>query len=349
MRHCWFTALPKSLPLAMSLIALLAAVHGATPTASPPKFEEVFQLIRTNLGGMNAAEVERAALKALLTHLDGQVIVEDGPTAAPARVSGPAVSKSAVLDGAYGYVRISHVSPKLDEALAAEFEKLGGVKKLRGLMLDLRYAAGADQKAAARAADRFLATERVLLMVDGEPQRSTAKTNAIQIPTAILVNRQTSGAAEVLAALLRQNQVGLLIGTGTPGGVRQFKEFTLSTGQRLRIATGETKLGDGQAMPSTGLRPDIAVTVGAEEERAFYAEPYKGFGRASLADKTGTNSVGRLNEAELVRRMKEGQSLDAPAVVTVPAVTTPQVRDPALARALDLLKGLSVLRTPHNP
>ena len=87
MRHCWFTALPKSLPLTMSLIALLAAVHGATPTASPPKFDEVFQLIRTNLGGMNAAEVERAALKALLTHLDGPVIVEDGPTAAPARVS----------------------------------------------------------------------------------------------------------------------------------------------------------------------------------------------------------------------------------------------------------------------
>ncbi len=336
--------------MAICLGTLLRSVDGAAPAASPPKFDEVFQLIRTNLGGMNPAEVERAALKALLTHLDGQVIVEDGPAAAPARASGPAISKSAVFDGAYGYVRVSHVSQQLDELLAAEFEKLGGMKKLKGLMLDLRYAGGTDQKAAARTADQFLATERVLLTVEGEVLRAAAKTNAIQLPTAIVVNRQTSGAAEVLAALLRQNQVGLLIGTGTPGGVRQFKDFTLSTGQRLRIATGETKLGDGQAMPSTGLRPDIAVTVGAEEERAFFAEPYRGLGRSgSSVDKTTDSATSRLTEAELVRRMKEGQPLDAAPVVSAPAITTPQIRDPALARALDLLKGLSVVRSSRNP
>jgi hypothetical protein len=177
--------------------------------------------------------------------------------------------------------------------------------------------------------------------------RATAKTNAIQLPTAILVNRHTSGAAEVLAALLRQNQVGLLIGSGTPGGVRQFKDFTLSTGQRLRIATGETKLGDGQGLPAGGLRPDIAITVGAEEERAFYAEPYRNLGRSSViagGAAHGQDSPARLNEAELIRRMKEGQNPETAPVVTTPSVATPQVRDPALARALDLLKGLSVVR-----
>lgn len=348
MRHRWFKLLPQHLWSAFPLFLLLPVIASlvAAP-ASPPKFDEVFEIIRTNLGGMSAAEVERAALKALLTHLDGQVVIENSPAPASAQPTGPAVSKSAVFDDAYGYVRVSHVSSKLDEALMAEFAKLGGAGKLKGLMLDLRYAGGTDQKAAARTADRFLATERVLLTVDAETQRSTAKTNAIQMPTAILVNRHTRGAAEVLAALLRQNQVGLLIGTGTPGGVRQFKEFTLSTGQLLRIATGETKLGDGQAMPSTGLRPDIAVTVGVEEERAFFAEPYRklgGMGAGSSAAKHAQESAARLNEAELIRRMKEGQNIDAAPVVTAPSVTTPQVRDPALARALDLLKGLAVVR-----
>ena len=98
-------------------------------------------------------------------------------------------------------------------------------------------------------------------------------------------------------------------------------------------------------MPSAGLRPDIAVTVGVEEERAFFAEPYRGLGRTGAgSDKAGETPFGRLNEAELVRRMKEGQTLDAPAVVAAPSVSTPQVRDPALARALDLLKGLAVVR-----
>ena len=336
----------------MLLTLLVPVIASAAAPDSPPKFDEVFQIIRTNLGGMSPADVERAVLKAMLTHLDGQVIIESSPAPASPQPVGPAVSKSAVFDDAFGYVRVAHVSAKLDEALAAEIAKLGSNRKLKGLLLDLRYAGGADQKAAARTADRFLATERVLLTVEGEVLRATAKTNAIQLPTAILVNRQTSGAAEVLAALLRQNLVGLLLGTGTPGGVRQFKDFTLSTGQRLRIATGETKLGDGQAMPSTGLRPDIAVTVGAEEERVFFAEPYRTLGRVGVpASKAGQGkeSPVRLNEAELLRRMKEGEHPETAPVVTTPSVATPQVRDPALARALDLLKGLAVVRSSRNP
>lgn len=334
----------KPLLLAACLALPLTA---AAATSTPPKFQEVLDLVRTNLGGLTPTEFERAAVDAFLSQLDGRVLLDAKTSPVAATPTGPAVSKSAVFDGIFGYVRLSHVGPKLEDAVAAEFTKLGGAEKLRGLILDLRYAGGLDQKAAARAADRFIATDRVLLTVEGEVLRATTKTNAIQLPTAILVNRHTSGAAEVLAALLRQNQVGLLIGTGTPGGMRQFKEFTLSTGQQLRIATGETKLGDGQALPAGGLRPDIAVSVGAEEERAFYAEPYRNLGRSSVITggaAHGKDSPARLNEAELIRRMKEGQNPETPPVVTTPSVATPQVRDPALARALDLLKGLSVVR-----
>lgn len=330
------TRLPALLIVAASLSAWSLSAQAAAP--APPRFQEVLELVRTNLGGFTPAQLEAEALKALLRQLDGRVTIDSSPGSGTPPRSGPPVSKSAVLDGTFGYLRISHVGAKLDESLAAEFAKLGG-SQLKGLLLDLRYAAGSDQKAATRAANLFLATERLLLTVDGEAQRSTAKTNALQLPTAILINRETSGAAELLAALLRQNQVGLLIGTATTGGIRQFKEFTLSTGQRLRIATGETKLGDGQAMPSSGLRPDIAVTVGSEEEKAFYAEPYRLPGKAA-----STNAPARLNEAELVRRLNAGESLDAHPGPSAPAVSTPQVRDPALARALDLLKGLAVVR-----
>ncbi len=340
----------KHLLLAASLAVSLAGAAAASP---PPSFQEVFDLVRTNLGGVAPAEIERSALDQFLRQLDGKVLLEDTRPPASATPAGPVMGKSAVFDGAYGYLRINHVGAKLDETVLAEYAKLGGAGKLRGLMLDLRYAGGLDQKAAARVADCFIATEKVLLSVDGEAQRSTVKTNAVQLPTAILVNHHTSGAAEVLAALLRQNQVGLLIGTATTGGVRQFKDFTLSTGQRLRIATGETKLGDGQAMPASGLRPDIAVTVGAEEERAFYAEPFRRLGQPGSVASTvghGKESPARLNEAELLRRMREGQNPDGAApVVSSPSVSTPQVRDPALARALDLLKGLSVVRESRKP
>lgn len=319
---------------------------------SPPKFQEVLELIRANLGGMTPAEIENTAVKALLKQLDGRVVIEDKPLAPTPPPAGPSLSKSARFEEVYGYLRISHVGPDLPSALAAEFVKLGGVAKLKGLLLDLRYAGGADQKAAALTAAQFLAAEGPLLTVAGETLRSSARTNAIQLPITILVNHQTSGAAEVLAALLRQHQVGLLIGTATTGGLRQFKEFTLTTGQRLRIATGEAKLGDGQPLPSAGLRPDIALTVSPDEERGFYAEPYKTAQPAvrTAVSKGETNAAPvRINEAELLRRQRAGEDSEAGEPPAAPTPTRPAVRDPAIARGLDLLKAVNLVRPSKQP
>ncbi|PAW76120.1 MAG: hypothetical protein B9S33_21125 [Pedosphaera sp. Tous-C6FEB] len=328
----------KSLLLSACVVAPLLSALGAP---APPRFQEVLDLVRTNLGGVTQPEFERAALDALLRQFDGKVQLDEPPPTQVAAPTGPAITKSSRLDGAFGYLRLSHVSSKLGESIQAEFAKLSRPEPLQGLLLDLRYAHGADLRAAAHTVDLFVATPRVLLTVAGEPLRATAKTNAIQIPTAILVNRHTTGAAEVLAALLRQNHVGLLIGTATPGGTGQFKEFTLSTGQRLRIATGETKLGDGVSLPASGLKPDIAVSGGADsEERAFYAEPY-----SSRVAPANVKSPARLNEAELVRRLNAGENLDAHPSTSASSIPTKQVRDPVLARALDLLKGLAVVRS----
>ena len=62
----------------------------------------------------------------------------------------------------------------------------------------------------------------------------------------------------------------------------------------------------------------------------------------------GTNRVprrSRFNEAELVRERRDGLSRDSE--LTAEEDNGPErtlVRDPALARALDLLKGLAVVR-----
>ncbi len=58
----------------------------------------------------------------------------------------------------------------------------------------------------------------------------------------------------------------------------------------------------------------------------------------------------RLNEAELVREHEEGLDRDdddeAPAAIR-PEPAKPLVNDPVLARALDLLKGLALVRKGH--
>ena len=193
--------------------------------------------------------------------------------------------------------------------------------KIKGVVLDLRFAGGADFAAAAAAADCFLNADQPLLECGGVVARSTKKDNAITVPLAALINSGTSEAAEGLAAVLRQTSTGLLLGSQSAGRASLFKEFPLTGGGKLRIAVGEIKLGDGTVFRG-GIKPDIAVKTNPEEERAYWEHPYQVPGQAAKTNAAGTNAAAslsptnegafrRFNEAELVREQRDGADLEA--------------------------------------
>jgi hypothetical protein len=132
-------------------------------------------------------------------------------------------------------------------------------------------------------------------------------------PLVILVNGQTRGAAATLAADLRTAGDGVLIG-------------------------GTNFIGQ--------IQPDIAVTVPAAEEQKFLADPFFVPVSPKPASGAGTNEymefVDHTSEADLVReRVKDGDEDDTATPRAEPA--QPVIRDPALARAVDLLKARAVL------
>ena len=341
--------------LTILIVTSVAALTGAGAASSaaaepePGSFAEVYNLIRANLTGVTTAELDRAARQGLLNEFQSQVSLL--PKTAISEITGTELlSKTNLFDDTYAYLRVARVEPGLAELLRSSYEKVGADKRLKGLVLDLRFARGQDYATAVKVADRFVDTEKPQLTLAGAQLRSTTKTDAWTIPVVVLMNRQTSGAAEALAALLRYDHVGLLLGTATAGEARLFKEFVLGDGQRLRIATGVVGLGESETLPAKGVLPDIPVEVSLAEERAYladaYREPLRGAGFESGS--TGTNALPRrrLNEAELVRRQREGLNPDddsSASKARVNELAKPVVRDPALARALDLLKGLAVV------
>jgi carboxyl-terminal processing protease len=263
------------------------------------------------------------------------------------------ISSSAVFDDNYGYIRITRVGNRLPDQFTAALAKLSATNKLKGLVVDLRYAEGSDYSAAAKVADQFLGSEQPLLDWGKGVVKSTDKTNAFRQPVAVLVNQFTTGAAEALAAVLRQKDVGLLIGTNTAGQASITKDFPLKNGEVLRIAVSPIKSGDGDVVER--LKPDIQVDVNPDDERVYFVDAYKILPKAG-ASGTGTNVTSlsvtnrsprrRLNEAELVRMLREGENPDEePPKATRPAEPgRPTIADPALARAIDLLKALAVVR-----
>ncbi|MGA2854550.1 MAG: hypothetical protein ABSE90_10535 [Verrucomicrobiota bacterium] len=147
---------------------------------------------------------------------------------------------------------------------------------------------------------------------------------AKKLPLAILVNGGTRGEAAALAAMLHEARDGLIFGS----------------------ATREIKFTGGP------LQPDIVVAAGPEDERVLMENPYA----AAAPDKTNspaaTNNllpfVDRTSEADLVRaKIKDGdgdENLPPPRKI---GPQKPFIRDPVLARAVDLIKGLAVVRASH--
>jgi hypothetical protein len=333
----------------LTLVTVLLRPSGAAADA-PAVLPEVLGLLQSNLAGVSGAELDAAAVRGLVQQFAPRVaLVTNVPAdGADADVTA-AITRTNCFENAFGYLRIARVEPGLARALGEALTGLS-TNRLEGLVLDLRYASGWDYAQVAPAADWFLADERPLVDWGAGVRKSTARTNAFTQPVVVLMNGRTAGAAEALAAALRETRAGLLIGTRTAGEASVFKEFPLSNGERLRVATAPVLVGDAQPVPVAGLRPDIQVTVPPDEEWEFFTNAFRVV-RNPAAPDSPLNLPGFTNrpqnEAELVRLHREGLDPEADPPRTSPKPTLPKrpvVTDPPLARALDLLKALAVVR-----
>jgi len=251
-----------------------------------------------------------------------------------------------MVENAFAYVRVERVAKGLGQKIS---DAVKSVKSPKGLVLDLRFARGEDYTAVVDAANAFVKGEADVLKVGQDVRKTQARGEGIELPVTILVNRQTRGAAEALAAILQDQKVGLLIGGRTAGQALVFDEFPLSGGQQLKIARTRVALPSGKEIGSDGVAPDISLDVDERNERRWLEDPYASIARAStaggpapfLTSVTNRNNR-RLNGAEVARRHREELADEETEPEPRRAEAPPQVvQDAALARALDFLKGVT--------
>jgi hypothetical protein len=164
----------------------------------------------------------------------------------------------------------------------------------------------------------------------------------------VLINHETSSAAEGLAGMLRQAGVGLLFGGASAGDAGLTRDFAFGTGRVLRVVTAPAQLGNARRIGPEGLEPDVVVSVDLERERGLL-QSASGHLMTTPVEATPPMPNGdlssrmRQDEADLVRRWRgEVISPDTASRRADPA--GPETRDPVLVRALDLMDGLAILR-----
>ncbi|MEW6216185.1 MAG: S41 family peptidase [Candidatus Bipolaricaulota bacterium] len=137
------------------------------------------------------------------------------------------------------------------------------LQDLAGLVIDLRNNPGGVLSAAVEAASYFV--DRGVIVRTrgpsfGERTYSSRGNSVPNLPVAILVNKGTASAAEIMAGAIQDYGMGVLIGTQTFGkGLVQEIVMRLPDGGAIKLTTGEYFTPTGRSVQDVGLPPDIVV------------------------------------------------------------------------------------------
>jgi len=240
--------------------------------------------------------------------------------------------KSQLLEGDYGYIRISQFQVNTGEEVGkalASLKKENGGKKLGGLVLDLRNNPGGVLQAAVGVSDHFL-TKGLIVYTKGriansELRFSADKADASEgVPLVVLINGGSASASEIVAGALQDHKRAILMGTDSFGKGSVQTVLPLNNDRALKLTTALYFTPKGRSIQAQGIIPDVEVRR-AKLTREQDAETFK---EADLAGHLGNGNGG-------ADKPSSKKNEDKPRL---------QDDDYQLSQALNLLKGLNVAR-----
>lgn len=178
--------------------------------------------------------------------------------------------KHELLDDSIGYLRIAQfnettaeeVSRAIDSMMEAS-QKTNGTM-LTGLIMDLRNNPGGILDSAVDISDLFL-DDGVIVSAEGRTPASRFIRKAHRGDVldgalmAILVNRGSASASEIVAGALQDHHRATIIGTKTFGKGLVQTVMPLSKGRAIKLTTSRYFTPSGDSINDVGVAPDIVV------------------------------------------------------------------------------------------
>ena len=242
--------------------------------------------------------------------------------------------KARTLEEGFGYVRIAQFQERTDSDLQNALNRLRKENNdhLSGLILDLRNNPGGLLDQAVKVSDHFL-KEGLIVYTEGREEGSQMRFSARAegdepgYPMVVLINNGSASASEIVAGALQDNGRAVVLGTQSFGKGSVQTIIPLSDESGLRLTTARYFTPRGTSIQAKGITPDIVVKPVefkvVDEDSVF-------------REKDLLNHFETEGEPGPPER-SENQTPDI-----IPDDSAQE--DYQLQRALDLLKGLQILK-----
>jgi carboxyl-terminal processing protease len=173
----------------------------------------------------------------------------------------PPVSEKLMDDG-IGYVKAEALTKGKPQEIASKIKSLekSGAKKI---LLDLRNCAEGDESEGVATANLFLNHGTITYLQGQKVAREAFNADpskaVTSLPLAVLVNKGTAGAAEIVAAAILENARGDVVGDKTFGDGSVQKTIDLPDGGALILSIAKYYSPSGKAIQDVAVTPNVLV------------------------------------------------------------------------------------------
>ena len=238
------------------------------------------------------------------------------------------------------YVKISSFSEQSHSGMVTELKKIIdeiGQDNLKGIVLDLRNNPGGLLDEAIKISDFFLDKGKTIVSISGKNKSmgkiykdESNQTLTKNIPVAVLINEGSASASEIVAGALQDHQRAIIIGTKSfgKGSVQSIIPLLKNQGA-IKMTTALYYTPSGKSIQATGIEPDIIVNE-AKIEKINKGDLENLRSEASLDGHLKNQIVSEIEASKKSQLGDDNFGL--------------YEKDYQLARAIDLLRGISVYK-----
>jgi len=252
---------------------VVAVLPGSPAEKSGIESTDIFE----SINGQSTRELSLPEIRNLLAGTAGSTVdveVVRARRAEPQKISItrdvvgiPAVADKMIED-TIGYVKVEALTKGKAQEIASKVKSLEkqGAKKI---LLDFRNCAEGEESEGIATANLFLNHGTITYLQGQKFPREAFNADPSKaittLPLAVLVNRSTSGAAEIVAAAILENARGDVVGDKTFGDGSVQKTIDLPDGGALILSIAKYYSPSGKAIQDTAITPNVVVADASDD------------------------------------------------------------------------------------
>ena len=173
------------------------------------------------------------------------------------------VAYGQLMEDGVGYVSIANFDMKCAEQTIAAIESVLE-QGATSLLFDVRNNPGGYKSELVKVLDYLLPEGELFRMVSAsgdETYVDMSDASCLEIPMAVLVNRESYSAAEFFAAALQEYDAAEIVGARTYGKGYYQMTYNLSDGSAIVLSSGTYFTPGGVSLAGVGITPDVEVPL----------------------------------------------------------------------------------------